>query len=497
MIIQAKQKTGLYWLGNDLRRHDNHCLAQASKTVEHLLVVYCIEPQWFTAGRYQQVRMGQHRRHFLAQSLKQLKQQLENEGQQLLIFAGDPLTVLPKLIEQYNVEHVFRSLHPAFDEQQQWQWLRDNNNQLPSGQTLQWHELDNLSLINQHDISKLTNIDIEHRQSNHAPQEFIPSFSKFRRFVETAIKKQHFVIDEPLTEQYTLPKPVALSPSNYIQLAEHWVSDIDNALELRATDSEQTNKEIFYGGEQSALEHLNHYFSDQRAHQYKSVRNSLSGWGNSTKFSAWLANGCLSARQVIAVLHQFERQHERSDSSYWIFFELLWREYFYWYALIYQQRLFRFSGIDNRRPLSSFYPDRFKCWTDANTPYPLVNACMTQLNKTGYMSNRGRQIVASCFVNELQLDWRYGAAYFETQLIDYDPAANWGNWQYLAGVGADPRSKDSKSIHADGRHFDLTKQQQRFDPKGEFIQHWLGSDASIHTSESIIDPIDANGWPIK
>ena len=494
---QAMQKTGLYWLGNDLRRHDNHCLAQASKTVEHLLIVYCIEPQWLTAGRYQQLRMGQHRRQFLAQSLKQLKQQLESEGQQLLIFSGDPLIVLPKLIEQYKAEHVFRSLHPAYDEQQQWQWLQDNNDQLPSAHSIQWHELDNLSLINQHDISKLTYIDIEQRHSNPALQEFIPSFSKFRRLVETAIKKQHFIIDEPLTEQYQLPKPVALLPSNYSQLAEHWVSDIDDALELQSSNYNPATKEAFYGGEQAALAHLNLYFSDQRAHQYKNVRNALGGWQNSTKFSAWLANGCLSARQVIAALHAFEHQHQRSDSSYWILFELLWREYFYWYALIYQFRLFRFTGIDNRRPLSSFYPDRFKCWTDGNTPYPLVNACMTQLNQTGYMSNRGRQIVASCFVNELQLDWRYGAAYFETQLIDYDPATNWGNWQYLAGVGADPRSKDPKSIHADGRHFDLIKQQQRFDPKGEFIKQWLGSDASLHTSESLIDTIDANGWPIQ
>ena len=495
--MQAIQKTGLYWLGNDLRRHDNECFVKASESVEHLLVVYCIEPQWLTAGRYQQISMGQHRRKFLAQSLKQLKHQLESEGQQLLIFAGDPLTVLPKLIEQYNVEHVFRSLHPACEEQQQWQWLRDNHDQLPNPQSIQWHELDNLSLINQHDISKLTHIDIEQRHANPALQEFIPSFSKFRRLVETAIKKQHFIIDNPLTEQYTLPKPVALSPNNYSSLAEHCVSDIDTALELQFSDNDSATEEVFYGGEKSALKHLKHYFSDQRAHQYKNVRNALGGWENSTKFSAWLANGSLSARQVIAALHNFEQQHERSDSSYWIFFEILWREYFYWYALIYQHRLFRFSGIDNRRPLSSFYPDRFKCWTNGNTPYPLVNACMTQLNQTGYMSNRGRQIVASCLVNELQLDWRYGAAYFETQLIDYDPSSNWGNWQYLAGVGADPRSKDPKSIHADGRHFDLTKQQQRFDPKGEYIKQWLGSDASVQASESLIDTIDANGWPIQ
>ncbi|MBT6579348.1 MAG: hypothetical protein HOO01_03665, partial [Cellvibrionales bacterium] len=158
--MQAIQKTGLYWLGNDLRRHDNECFIKASESVEHLLVVYCIEPQWLTAGRYQQIRMGQHRRQFLAQSLKQLKHQLESEGQQLLIFAGDPLTVLPKLIAQYNVQQVFRSLHSAFDEQQQWLSLRDILEQSSPPQTLTWHELDNLSLINQHDIMRACNIDV-------------------------------------------------------------------------------------------------------------------------------------------------------------------------------------------------------------------------------------------------------------------------------------------------------------------------------------------------
>ena len=501
------QKTGLYWLGNDLRRHDNVCFAKASESVQHLLVVYCVDPQWLNAGRYQQLRMGQHRRQFLAQSLKQLAQELESEGQQLLIFAGDPLTVLPKLIAQYEVQQVFRSLHPAFDEQQQWHALRDTLTQSYPQQAIAWHELDNLSLINQHDIMRACDVDVFNtpvpvnalnEQAEYQTNTFIPSFSKFRRIIETAIKKQQLILDPPFTSSHALPKPAALSPTNYAQLAEYWVNDIDSALELNSTDNtnDSDNKttqseDAFCGGERSAQAHLQHYFSDLRAHQYKSVRNSLGGWENSTKFSAWLANGSLSARQVIAALVEFEQEHKRSDSSYWIFFELLWREYFFWYALFYQKDLFRFSGIQQRRPLCSFYPDRFKCWTDANTPYPLVNACMTQLNQTGYMSNRGRQIVASCFVNELELDWRYGAAYFETQLIDYDVGANWGNWQYLAGVGADPRSNDNG-----GRHFDLVKQQQRFDPKGEFIRQWLGNDAGLQHSESAIDHVDINGWPI-
>ena len=521
------QKTGLYWLGNDLRRHDNYCLVQASKSIEHLLIVFCIEPKWLGMGRYQQARMTQHRRKFLAQSLQQLKQQLSHEGQQLLIFAGDPLTVLPRLIAQYEVSQVFRSRHPAFDEQQQWQLLQASVNQasssysqIPSIEAIKWHELDNLSLINHHYMQALTGLDHLNGEDNDAPNDFIPSFSKFRRIIETAIKKQRLTLDSPVNSSAPLPKPVALSPSNYAQLAEIWVDDIEQALEItklgclnnsgnrpKHTSARQPinnesfdssiissndNEAGFFGGERAANEHLNHYFSDQRAHQYKAVRNALGGWENSTKFSAWLANGSLSARQVIAALHTFERQHERSDSSYWIFFELLWREYFFWYAFYHQQALFRFSGIDRRRPLSSFYPERFKSWTDGTTPYPLVNACMKQLNQTGYMSNRGRQIVASCLVNELNIDWRYGAAYFEAQLIDYDVAINWGNWQYLAGVGADPRSTDQG-----GRHFDLKKQQQRFDPKGTFIRQWLGPEASIEHSHTSIDHIDPTGWPIQ
>ncbi|GAD00708.1 cryptochrome [Agarivorans albus MKT 106] len=107
---------------------------------------------------------------------------------------------------------------------------------------------------------------------------------------------------------------------------------------------------------------------------------------------------------------------------------------------------------------------------------------MHQLNSSGWMSNRGRQIVASCLVNELQVDWRYGAAYFEQGLIDYDVASNWGNWQYIAGVGADPRG---------GRHFDIDKQSKMFDPNKQFIKRWqgeLGSLPSDHTN--MVD------WPV-
>ena len=91
--------------------------------------------------------------------------------------------------------------------------------------------------------------------------------------------------------------------------------------------------------------------------------------------------------------------------------------------------------------------------------------------------------MASCLVNELQLDWRYGAAYFQEMLIDYDVASNWGNWQYLAGVGADPRG---------GRWFNLEKQQQMYDPDERFTNHWGG-----YNEVMPLDSININDWPIS
>ena len=122
------------------------------------------------------------------------------------------------------------------------------------------------------------------------------------------------------------------------------------------------------------------------------------------------------------------------------------------------------------------------------TAFPLVNACMRQLNQTGFMSNRGRQIVASCLVNELQLDWRYGAAYFETQLVDYDVSSNWGNWQYLAGVGADPRGL---------RRFDINKQTEMYDPELHFIKKWCGEEYTRISDANVIDSVDMVDWPTE
>ncbi|MAP10224.1 MAG: cryptochrome DASH, partial [Rhodopirellula sp.] len=153
-----------------------------------------------------------------------------------------------------------------------------------------------------------------------------------------------------------------------------------------------------------------------------------------------------------------------NKSTYWMIFELLWRDYFRWISRKHGATLFRASGL--RGVDIDWKSDRelFGRWQEGTTGYPLVDANMRELRTTGYMPNRGRQNVASFLTKNLGLDWRWGAQWFESQLIDYDVASNYGNWNYAAGVGNDARGF---------RFFNITKQSRDYDKQGEYAKHWL------------------------
>lgn len=223
-----------------------------------------------------------------------------------------------------------------------------------------------------------------------------------------------------------------------------------------------TNKNaiLLKGGESEALNHLQNYLP--KIHEYKKTRNEMIGFTNSTKFSPYLASGCISARKIY---HEIKKQEERtykSDSSYWIYFELLWRDFFHLVMKQSQGKLFLKSGIkeinynfrDDKKSLDEFF--------SANTKVDLIDASINELKTTGWLSNRNRQIVASYFVKNLGLDWRFGAAFFESFLIDYNPASNYGNWAYQAHVGND----------SSYRLFDIPKQIFMYNGD-DYIAKWL------------------------
>ncbi|RUO81524.1 deoxyribodipyrimidine photolyase [Idiomarina tyrosinivorans] len=436
----AQFRTGLFWFHNDLRLHDHPALAQACKQCEQLLCVVTIDNSGFNTSRYGLTQISALRQTFIAESVNALAEQLAAYGQQLLVLQGQPLNDISELLAKYNVDAVFRSHSQDYYHNQRWQKLQ---RRYPF---LHFAEYTTTSLFSEQQLP----CDL---------QNWPDTFSKFRRKLDQQQPPQ------PLEAIETLPATPLKTSTQRLPVAA------------------DTSSELFHGGEQPALQKLKRYFSSQLPQSYQQTRNHFDDPQGSTYFSAWLANGSLSARQVVAELRRHEARFGANKSTNWIYFELLWREYFYWYAVAHGTKLFQFSGIKAQPPRTSFYPQRFAKWCSGNTPYPIVNASMRQLRQTGYLSNRARQLVASCLVHELAIDWRYGAAYFEQQLVDYDVSSNWGNWQYLAGVGADPRGH---------RHFDLVKQTQMYDPDHAFIQRWQGN-----AHDQALDINDAADWPIQ
>jgi deoxyribodipyrimidine photo-lyase len=438
----------LYWLTRDLRLHDNAALLAASKS-DMLLCVYVVEPRWFKPGPLQCKTMGHHRWRFLWQSLIGLERSLRAMGQRLHIAWGDPETVIPALALGHAISRIVRSRQPGTREAVQWQTLQDK---LPK---IAFTQYETLGLFTESLLPM--------------PLQDLPAtFSQFRKLIEKKGDRGPARLRIPTVKM--LPPAPGLPD--------------DNRGECPAIQ-EPTQPSAFSGGEQAGLARLRDFLAGTHAiDTYKETRNALDDWNSSSKFSPWLAHGCLSAREIADSISLYEQQHTSNESTYWLWFEVLWREYFYWYALQHGSELFRRDGVQGKRQSVTFYGHRFKAWCEGNTSYPLVNAAMNQLRETGYISNRSRQVVASCFINELELDWRYGAAWFEQQLIDYDVASNYGNWQYLAGVGADPRGL---------RRFNLDKQAQQYDPNGTFVDRWNG-----HAKQPVgLHTVDAADWPLS
>ena len=156
---------------------------------------------------------------------------------------------------------------------------------------------------------------------------------------------------------------------------------------------------------------------------YKETRNGLVGVDYSSKFSPWLALGSLSPKWIYYAIREFEKENGANDSTYWLIFELLWRDFFRFMIKKHGEKYFLYNCISGKHETAPERNDKvLLSWIEGYTGDDFVDANMRELATTGFMSNRGRQNVASYFINDLKQDWRVGAAYFEQELIDYDPA---------------------------------------------------------------------------
>jgi len=411
-----------------------------------LLPVLCHAPQ--TTTRWGFVRVGPHRQRYQRATLDDLAAALHARGSRLLELSGAPTTALPALCHALGASHIVCGDIAAPEELAEVAALQT------AGLTVDtvWQ-------------STL----LDPAQLPFAPRDLPDVFSSFRQRVEKALVAP----PKPLPAPTTLPALPELNTPGWQPFDEQNQALALVHQGLTATTIELNEARSSYpyhlpewaGGERAALAHLQRYLGAKLPHSYKATRNQLSGTDYSSKFSPWLASGALSARTVYAELKAFEAEFGANDGSYWLWFELLWRDYFRLLHLKYGVRLYHAYGLLGAVGIApGASAQALQRWCQGNTGTPLVDAAMRELSASGYLSNRLRQVVASYWIHQLKGDWRLGAAWFESQLVDYDVYSNTGNWLYIAGLGTDPRG---------GRHFDVAKQTREHDPDGSYQRLWL------------------------
>ena len=435
--------TVLFWFRNDLRLHDQPALhAALTSGATHLLPVVCLPPAdevtpWGFA------RVGAHRQGFVASALRDLGARMAALGNPLQVCNASPATALPAVAHAVGANTVVCEDIAAPYEQAEIAALRAAGLRVRTV----WHS----SLLQPSDMPW--------------PVTDLPAvFSPFRNAVERAGIQPRAPLPAPAS---LLPPPLAppdvwralgATPA----LAEQGANAADPPAGRDPRSSFPYGTPACDGSEAAALAHLAQYLARKLPHSYKATRNGLTGLDYSSKFSPWLATGALSPRQIYADLKTFERDHGANDGTYWLWFELLWRDYFRMLRLQYGAALYSARGL-SALPLARPNPQGFDRWCQGRTGEPLVDAAMRELAATGTLSNRLRQVVASYLIYDLHGDWRAGAAWFESQLVDYDVYSNQGNWLYIAGRGTDPRG---------GRRFNPTKQAQEHDADGSYRHMW-------------------------
>ncbi len=423
----------LLWFKNDLRLRDHEPLWHAAQR-GNVLPVYVVDPRAFAAHPLGFPRTGSFRAEFLMESLAALRGSLRAIGSDLAIQTGKPEEVLPVLCAQHNIRQIYTSAEIADEEQRVM--MHTQKAVEPLG--VEVCAFENNALYRLSDLPW--------------PMERLPDvFTRFRNDVE---KKS---VVRP-----AWPAPSALATSFSLDWG---VVPMCESLGAAAPPPDARSAITYGGGEPEAWRRVEEYlWQKDLLRVYKETRNGLIGPDYSSKFSAALACGCLSPRSLYEEVLRYERERVKNESTYWLVFELRWREYFRLTALKYGARIFHREGI-RQQPVAWHQNKKwFEKWRRGETGVDFVDANMRELWHTGFMSNRGRQNVASYLTKDLKIDWRWGAAWFESQLIDYDVHSNWLNWAYVAGVGNDPR---------EDRYFNITTQAARYDAEGLYRQLWI------------------------
>ena len=392
-------KRGLVWFKNDLRLHDNEALVTANLDCDELFFCYCIQKNDFEAEVYGFKRYDVVRFKFIEQCVLDLRNSLEALGGHLIIGSVSASQTISTLINKYGITDVYAEEEYASYE------LNLVDEVVKAFPNIKFHFFWGKTLYHKDDIPfEIAKIPLTSKAyripaaKESAPRDIFQLPTVFK--CAKKIKSDSF----PSYKTYGYKK---------------------QAYELAAP--------LVQGGETAALKRLEYYtFGAELLTGYRWSRNKSDGLDYSSKFSPYLALGCISPRMIYQKVQEYESKVKKNQSTWWLIFEMVWRDYFTFKAMRFGNAIFRTKGYKNKTIAWENDPVKFKKWCAGETGIPFIDAHMRQLNQTGFMSNRGRVNCASYFVHDLKIDWTWGAAYFESKLIDYDVSSNWMNWHMQA-----------------------------------------------------------------
>ncbi|SAY51717.1 cryptochrome/photolyase family protein [Neisseria weaveri] len=442
----------LVWFRNDLRLEDNTVLQSALTLGLPVVGVFvfdnAVEPH----------AAANHRRQsFIYDSVLKFQTALSQKNIPLWILHGDTLRQLTELAGKLNAAHLVsgEDYHP---------------NITALGERL-WHALNHsnrtYTRVSDHVVLPKAAVMTPQGRPYHA-------FSHYKKsWLQTYA--QRYRNGQPRTDWHTLAELQKRLPETATQLPP---------VPMPSEIGFQYCNYPLPAGEAAAQKQLDHFIG--QISSYHLTRDFPAKKGTS-QLAAYLNQGMLSARSLAHRVASISNE----GAEKWLE-ELIWREF-------YQQILYHNPDVVHQ----SFRPeyhhlhwenreDWFERWKNGETGYPIVDAAMRQLKACGMMHNRLRMITAGFLVKDLLIDWRLGEAWFAEQLLDYDLAANNGNWQWSAGTGCDAQPYF--------RIFNPVLQSQKFDPDGLYIRRHLPELA--HLSKDVIhapwlakDSIDTHGYP--
>jgi deoxyribodipyrimidine photo-lyase len=426
----------IWWIRRDLRLTDNPAL-QSALEAESVIPVFILDPHLLS-------RPAPKRQAFLFNGLRALDADLRQRGSYLIVRRGKPLEELRSLLAETGAATIFAEEdYTPYANKRDSVIARELPMQLVLGQGVQHPEF----------IKK----------ADGDPYTVYTPYSK----------KWKSLLPENMD---ITPAPEHISTPAGIH-----TEAIPNALV----------SDLFPAGEAEAQHRLEKFVAD-KIFDYADNRNRMDLDGTSA-LSPYIRFGMLGLRQAVhsalQARAQAERAEEKRGAETWLN-ELIWREF-------YIQILYHFPRVSKtafNQSLASIPwrndPSEFEAWTQGQTGYPIVDAAMRQLRETGWMHNRARMIVASFLVKDLLVNWQWGERWFMESLLDGDPAANNGGWQWTAGTGTDAAPYF--------RIFNPILQSKKFDPHGDYIRRWVPElrelgEKDIHApSES---GVDVPGYP--